>query len=903
MTMRGAGPALALVAAAFFSGDAAARPYTVTDHLKLAILGDGATDPTGRWMVWHQTPSYEQLADYGIPRFHAVEGGGYRLMAVDLSAAVPAAAPLFAADPLSSYWLDSFSPDGRFVLFYAAKAGELTMGAYDFKLGKVVSFAAAPAVKLRGGHRSVWLSAEEFVFSALPQGVQPAVIGLRRYTGQQLWAQWRKAWQGTEPSVSEVNSRASGESDDFLPGRLLRANARTGALETMADGLYENLVASADGRFLAALRQLPRVQPKPGSLDVDWMLTRSQLVVFDLRARGEGRRVAPDKDVFPVTLAWAPDTNRLAFFAWEKGAGARQGIFYSLQAESGAITPYPHNGLALVSERERASAEKPERAVWIDGKLAVFARELGDPRAAPNFTYTTENRFRALKATKPDWFLLSPGGRHEKLTAAFKVISSVPLHADAHSLTVLADGAVWRLAAGRAPRNLTAGAPGSWAHTSAVLYSSEHRPFSSFVDLEETGGTRFALLDLRTGAVSVVISSDADTMFVAGSPRHRTALFRRLKDAVTHLVLRDADGRERTVETLNAHLAEVAPMEWLHLKYTAQTHLGSRELESCALLPPDYRPGRRYPLIVEVYPNLGASCVNPRLRKSDALGVSPAPINPLLFAARDYILLRPSTPSALIRTPDGPLSGMTAVALAGADALAAQGYADPKRLGLFGFSQGGFSALWVATRTSRFNAVVSVNGWSDLYSQYFEGTIYQKFYAREVPYTGNANTYEIEGGDFGLGVSPYDNPQIYLRNSALFNAPKITSPLLLMHSDMDAFNLAQYEMMFTALYRQRKEVKFLRYWGEGHGVSSPANVRHSNSEMFAWYDRWLDVARADDGSVVWEGEYPASRQGAPARTAQWFIENDRRIAVMPSASPAAEAAAAPATPSTRQSMH
>ena len=164
-----------------------------------------------------------------------------------------------------------------------------------------------------------------------------------------------------------------------------------------------------------------------------------------------------------------------------------------------------------------------------------------------------------------------------------------------------------------------------------------------------------------------------------------------------------------------------------------------------------------------------------------------------------------------------------------------------------------------------------------MYSENLEG-INSKFYADAHPYTGEGTRYEIEGGDFGLGVSPYVNPEKYIRNSPLFHASQINSPPLLIQSDLDAFSLNQYEMLFTALYKERKEVKFLRYRGEGHRPSSPANIRQSTAMMLAWYDQWLDVSRAEDGSVIWAGERPASRGGASARTTEWFIDNDRRIA-------------------------
>jgi len=49
----------------------------------------------------------------------------------------------------------------------------------------------------------------------------------------------------------------------------------------------------------------------------------------------------------------------------------------------------------------------------------------------------------------------------------------------------------------------------------------------------------------------------------------------------------------------------------------------------------------------------------------------------------------------------------------------------------------------------------------------------------------------------------------------LFNVRDITAPVMLIHSDMNGFNLNHYDMMFTALLEHKKEARFLRYAGEG----------------------------------------------------------------------------------------
>src|SRR5687768_14093715 len=117
--------------------------------------------------------------------------------------------------------------------------------------------------------------------------------------------------------------------------------------------------------------------------------------------------VAPDMEVFPGTLEWANDRNHLAFFAWKNDAAVRDGIFYGLDAATGKLTPYPHAGLDLATERERGWAQRPERVTWIGDRLAVLARALPRDDAPPQFTYRDITGRGPERPPKADWYLLS----------------------------------------------------------------------------------------------------------------------------------------------------------------------------------------------------------------------------------------------------------------------------------------------------------------------------------------------------------------------------------------------------------------------------------------------------------------------------------------------------------------
>ena len=150
------------------------------------------------------------------------------------------------------------------------------------------------------------------------------------------------------------------------------------------------------------------------------------------------------------------------------------------------------------------------------------------------------------------------------------------------------------------------------------------------------------------------------------------------------------------------------------------------------------------------------------------------------------------------------------------------------------------TSLSLATQSPIFKATVSLHGWSDFYTHYYDTTYLQKFYSDEFSFSGSAGRYlSMTGTAFPFGKKPNDGIDSYIDASPLYNAAKTTAPVLLIHSDMDIFALHQYERMYVALNLEHKKAKLLRYWGEGHGPSSPGNIRHMWETIFDWFDCYL----------------------------------------------------------------
>jgi dipeptidyl aminopeptidase/acylaminoacyl peptidase len=156
--------------------------------------------------------------------------------------------------------------------------------------------------------------------------------------------------------------------------------------------------------------------------------------------------------------------------------------------------------------------------------------------------------------------------------------------------------------------------------------------------------------------------------------------------------------------------------------------------------------------------------------------------------------------------------------------LAEQPQLDSGRIGIYGGSYGGFMSEYLVTVTDRFAAAVAMYGISDLATYWGQG--------------GWGWTY----GDMSVaGVTPWSDPEYYIARSPLFQADRITTPLLLLHGLSDAnVTPGESEQLFTALALQDKPVEMVLFPGEDHGISgSFANRVAHRTMMLQWYDRFL----------------------------------------------------------------
>jgi dipeptidyl aminopeptidase/acylaminoacyl peptidase len=255
-------------------------------------------------------------------------------------------------------------------------------------------------------------------------------------------------------------------------------------------------------------------------------------------------------------------------------------------------------------------------------------------------------------------------------------------------------------------------------------------------------------------------------------------------------------------------------------------------LEGLVTTPYGYRKGLRYPVIVAVHGGpSGAFTIG--LAPQIAAIAAPSelePYPPQLYAACGFVVFMPNIRgsggygNAFRHAVIGDWGGVDyRDLLNGIDALSANGIADPQRVGIAGWSYGGYMAAWAISQSHRFKAASVGAGVSDLISWY--GLTDQP---------DNAEAY--------LRGTPWQRRELYSDRSPLLFAQSVTTPTLIQHGERDeAVPFAQALELQRALERQGVEVRLEKISGAGHVVSNPLQIAQIHEQNLSWFATHLGV--------------------------------------------------------------
>ena len=252
-------------------------------------------------------------------------------------------------------------------------------------------------------------------------------------------------------------------------------------------------------------------------------------------------------------------------------------------------------------------------------------------------------------------------------------------------------------------------------------------------------------------------------------------------------------------------------VEWQSDHWKVQGHL---------IYPQGYEKGKRYPLLIEAHGG-------PSWQWEDHCFLDWHDWAQFM-ASRGFAVLAPNPRGSTGRgaafqkaLQNDVGGGEVRDLIAGALAMVERGIADPERLGIGGWSWGGYLTATTITRTQMFKAAMMGAGLSNLVSDH--GT-------DDIP----TMNHLLFPGD------PYQYSEMYWASSALKCVADCTTPTLIIHGDADdRVHPTQGREMFTALSRLGVDTEFVRYPRQGHTIKERNYQIDLLNRMTAWFEKYL----------------------------------------------------------------
>lgn len=275
-------------------------------------------------------------------------------------------------------------------------------------------------------------------------------------------------------------------------------------------------------------------------------------------------------------------------------------------------------------------------------------------------------------------------------------------------------------------------------------------------------------------------------------------------------------GNWKQLTQLNAGLkpawGEMRNVHWMN---------GTTRVQGWLMLPKDYDPSKKYPLVVSVHGGPSSACA-PQWGEH---GLAP-------LSAMGYFALCPN-PRGSYGQGEAFTQGNVKDfgggdyrdIMAGVDAMVKQYPIDPKRIGIRGHSYGGYMTMWAETQTRRFAAAVAGAGLSDWLSYYGLNDIDEWM----IPF---------------FGASVYDDPAVYAKSDPMHFVKAVKTPTLILVGDRDGeVPMEQSVEWWHALETLHVPTKLVVYPNEGHMFIKPGDARDYSLRSLEWFEEWFAKAQ------------------------------------------------------------
>jgi len=692
----------------------------------------------------------------------------------------------------------------------------------------------------------------------------PGAQGKRFITEKDLF---KFTWIG-DPQISPDGATVAfvrvtvNEKDNRYETSVFAVPAAGGALRRLTSGTRDTTPRwSPDGKRLAFVR----------SVDKDGKAQPPQIYLMSMDG-GEARAVteAARGAGSPV---WSPDGTRIAFISATSAADGKKAddanpapehksdvevvtrAVYRANGDPGYVDNDHHAHVFTVAVPNSDVAANSNRGASpvkqiTDGEFSEGGTQWSPDGGTIYFTSTrvaepwVEERGDELYAVP------AAGGAITKIAAIEGSIGNISVSPDGKRIAFIGtlrgkpirsysqpDLWVTETAGSGTPRNLTANydydVSGGIGGDQAAPRGGGRRPIvwskdsaSVLVVSAEKGNSNLKRVTIATGAVDPVTDGAHDVGAYSATPdATKVAAVLSTQTNIGDIAminLANKDGARAVqaseITHVNADLfKDIQQSEPEEIWYKS---FDGKNIQGWILKPPNFDPGKKYPLILEIHGGPHSAYGNVYTHEFQWM------------AAKGYVVLftnpRGSTSYGQdfgniiqYHYPGDDYKDL----MAGVDEVLKKGYVDPNRLGVTGGSGGGLLTNWTITQTQRFKAAVSQRDIADWYGFWFTAdfTLFQPTWFRK---------------------APWEDPQDFAARSPITHVANVTTPLMLVNGDADYRTPPSDggEMMFRALKYRKIPTVMVRFPRETHELSRSGEPWHRVERLqhiVGWMDQWL----------------------------------------------------------------
>lgn len=634
---------------------------------------------------------------------------------------------------------------------------------------------------------------------------------------------WTTAAMMQAPRVMDVAPSPDGRRVAFSAAR---------AVMTDEESVYRTTVytVGADGedlrRYAFGKNGASRVRWSP---DGRWLSyigggNGSKPNLYLIAADGGAARQLTDVKTGVVDYRWAPDGRHIAFVMIDPPSEEEEKRAKAKDDATTLDVDFKYQHLWLVSLPEDLDAEAGESTRLTEGSFHV------NPGYAPGFEWAPDSSRIAFSHTPTpelnDWTradistidIESRAVTELAATSAAEYGPQFSANGELVAYVSSEDPPSWMRDAHVAVRSMTDGSVVRLADTpdeSPVIVGWLNR---NTLLIRETAGTRSALMKLPTSGKAPQTFAAPEGFVSAAAlnagASHLAVVAETSNSAAQVFVSRTNRYVPKQVSQLGNGEPRPATGRTERLQWASTDGM---QIEGLVTYPVDYQPDRRVPLLLVIHGGPAGVYVEIDIARPGAYPIA-------AFASAGYAVLRANPRGSggygadFRRANQADWGGMDYQDLmAGVDELIRRGVADPDRLGVMGWSYGGFMTSWIVTHTDRFKAasigapvtdLIAMNGTSDIpdfLPDYFGGELWEQ-------------------------------PELYRAHSPLTHVANAVTPSLIQHGAADArVPLGQGTAFYRALKRRGVNTRMVVYPRAPHGPTEPRQLQHVMQDNLDWF--------------------------------------------------------------------